>query len=172
MSDCRVQGAFAFRCSPAEAALIEEGFQLSDDLIAGLAACEPSVEFRAHFPLETKDDIFSSSRGIFCDAENPSFGADLRVAGGGDAPDACEVMISSITDLQPDPISELIHRCCQPALARHSLSFECCVTTTPAEIGGFHGGWCTIFADRIVLETTTAALDYCIATNMGRRTSP
>lgn len=158
MADSFVQGSFGFTCSMDEAALIEEAWQLSADLSGGFEPGSVSPEFLAIFPPKTQDDLFSGFTAIFDDAAFPEFGADLRVENSADDPSICTVSIFSMTDFQPDPIAALIQRCCGASLAGSAIGFEWSFSCSRPRRDSFGGGWCAIFADRIVFETTREAL--------------
>lgn len=79
MADSFVQGAFAFTCSIDEAALIEEAWQHSADLMGEFEPSSVSPEFLAIFPANGDRGALSGFTAIFDDAQFPDFGADLRV---------------------------------------------------------------------------------------------
>lgn len=78
MADIFVQACFAFTCSNAEMALLEEAFALASDLGAGDEPPPPTAEFAALFPPTSADDIWSGFRGIFCDADFIDMGAEIE----------------------------------------------------------------------------------------------
>ncbi|OAN53645.1 hypothetical protein A7Q26_05575 [Sphingobium sp. TCM1] len=173
MADSFVQGSFAFTCSIDEAALIEEAWQLSADLSGGFEPGSASPEFLAIFPAKTLDDLLSGFTSIFDDAAFPEFGADMRVENSADDPAICTVSISSTTDFQPDPIAALIQRCCAASLAGSAIGFEWSFSCSRPHRDSFGGGWCAIFADRIVHETTRGALSSVLESgNLTTRADP
>lgn len=158
MADSFVQAAFAFTCSIDEAALIEEAWQLSADLMGGFEPGSVSPEFLAFFPANGEGDALSGFTAIFSDALFPDFGADLRVENSVEKPKTCTVSIYGTTDFQPDPIAALIHRCCKASLADCPIGFDWSYSCTKPFRDSFGGGWCAIFPDRIEIETTHEAL--------------
>lgn len=173
MADSFVQGSFGFTCSIDEAALIEEAWQLSADLSAGFEPGSVSSAFLAIFPANTQDDLFSGFTSIFDDAAFPEFGADLRVENSADDPKVCTVSIFSTTDFQPDPIAALIQRCCAASLAGSAIGFEWSFSCSRPYRDSFGGGWCAVFADRIVHGTTRGVLSRALeSANLMTRADP
>lgn len=173
MADSFVQGSFAFTSSIDEAALIEQAWQLSADLSNGFEPGSVSPELLAIFPPKTHDDLYSGFTSIFDDAAFPEFGAELRVENWADGPRICTVSIFSTTDFQPDPIAALIQRCCAASLAGSAIGFEWSFSCSRPYRDSFGGGWCAIFADRVVLETTRGALSKAIGSaNVMTRADP
>ncbi len=158
MAETYFQGSFAFTCTNAEMALIEEAFQASCDLTAGLEVSAPSTEFLTVFPPVALDDPWSGFRDIFCDPDFPTFGVDFEGGNSiGDA-DICTAILFGTTDFQPEPIATLLHRCCQESLRKRPIGFEWAVACSKPRIGEFGGGFCAIFADRIVIQSTSEGL--------------
>lgn len=162
MADYFTKASFAFTCSARETALIEEAFQLADDLQAGLDSAAPSPEFLAIFP-SVNADPFAGFRAIFADSEFPEFGAELETASQPHDAATCTVRIFSMGDFQPEPIAALIHRTCAPSLREAPVGFEWAMTCSRARLDGFGGGWCAIFADRIEFGSTGQSLATAIA---------
>lgn len=158
MADTYVQGSFVFTCSNAEMALIEEAFQASYDLTAGLEPSAPSTEFLAAFPRVAPEDPWSGFRDIFCDPDFPTFGVDFEGGNSIADPDICTVILFGTTDFQAEPIATLLQRCCQASLCKQPIGFEWAVTCSKPRIGEFGGGFCAIFADRIVIQATSEGL--------------
>ena len=158
MADHFIQGSFAFTCSIAEAALIEEAWQLAADLMWDFDPAPISDELLAVFPPSLADKPLSGFTAIFDDANLPDFGADIQVENLIEDPKTCSVSIYSDTDFQPWPIAGLIQRCCQPTLAIAPIGFDWSLTCSKPRIEGFGGGWCAIFPDRIEIESTRQAL--------------
>lgn len=162
MADCYTQGSFAFTCSHAEMALIEEAFQASYDFADGGTPTEPTLEFLAAFPPITSDDPWSGFLAIFDDPDFPSFGVDFEGGSTLDQPDVSSISFLSMTDFQPAALGELIHHCCQDTLRQASIGFEFAFSCSRARRDEFGGGWCAVFADRIEIETTREALSRAI----------
>ena len=158
MADSYVQGSFAFTCSHAEMALIEEAFQASFDLQDRNGQGEPSLEFIAAFPPVMPDDPWSGFLAIFPDPDFPNFGVDFEGGNTLDRPDVSTVHLYSMADFQPDALAALIQHCCQSTLRQAPIGFEWACSCSRARIGEFSGGWCAVFADRIAIETTGEAL--------------
>jgi len=163
MADMFVQASFAFQCSSAEMALLEEGFQASYDLSADCMApdAQPSPDFAALFP-GLPGDPWSGFLSMFADPDFPSFGADLQ---GGNAIGETKVtaVITAECVFEPEPVAHLIQRCCQATLATEPIGFEWSVTCSKMRIGEFGGGWCAIFPDRIEFETTAEVLSQALS---------
>lgn len=162
MADCYVQGSFAFTCSHAEMALIEEAFQASYDLGDGDTPTKPTPEFLAAFPPVSSGDPWSGFLAIFPDPDFPNFGVDFEGGNTLDQPGVSTVIFSSTTDFQPDALAALIQRCCRATLRQAPIGFEWALSCSRARIGEFGGGWCAVFADRIEIETTREALSCAI----------
>ncbi|CCW16719.1 hypothetical protein EBBID32_10570 [Sphingobium indicum BiD32] len=158
MADSYVQGSFAFTCSHAEMALLEEAFQASYDLQDERTPTDFTPEFLAVFPPTSPDDPCSGFLAIFPDCDFPNFGVDFEGGNTLDQPMVSTVIFSSTTDFQPDALAGLIQRCCQATLREAPIGFEWACSCSRARIGEFSGGWCAIFADRIEIETTGEAL--------------
>lgn len=158
MADTYVQGCFAFSCSPAEMALLEEAFQASYGLGEGYNpdTVSPSPEFLALFPA-SEDDRWAGFRDIFSDRDFPSFGAVLTGSNLADPLMVAAVVTSEIA-LDPEALAKLIQRCCSATLLTGPIGFEWSVTCSRMRAGEFGGGWCAIFHDRIEIETTGEAL--------------
>lgn len=158
MADTYVQGCFAFSCSPAEMALLEEAFQASYDLGEGYNpdTVNPSPEFLALFP-PSEGDRWAGFRDIFSDRDSPSFGAVLTGSNLADPLMVAAVVTSEIA-LDPEAIAKLIQRCCSATLLIGPIGFEWSVTSSRMRVGEFGGGWCAISHDRIEIETTGQAL--------------
>lgn len=162
MADSYVQGSFAFTCSHAEMALIEEAFQASYDLGDGDTPTEPTSEFLAAFPPITSDDPWSGFLAIFDDPDFPNFGVDFEGGNTLDRPGVSAISFSSMTDFQPSALAELIRHCCQTTLREAPIGFEWACSCSRPRIGHFSGGWCAVFADRVEIETTGEALSHAM----------
>ena len=158
MADHFIQGSFAFTCSIAEVALIEEAWQLAADLMGDFKPDPISDELKAVFPPTIGDKPLSGFTAIFDDANFPDFGADIRVANSIEDPKTCTVTIYSTIDFQPWPIAGVIQRCCQSSLAIAPVGFDWSFTCTKPNLDSFGGGWCAVFPDRIEIEFTREAL--------------
>lgn len=77
MADMWIQGSFAFRCTPAERALIEEAVNAGHDLCAGVDGEPPGPELLAAFPPTDLADPWSGFRDAFADPDFPTVGADF-----------------------------------------------------------------------------------------------
>jgi len=166
MADCYVQGSFAFTCSHAEMALIEEAFQASYDLGDGDIPTEPSPEFLEAFPPASSGDPWSGFLAIFPDPDFPNFGVDFEGGNTLDQPGVSTVIFSSMTDFQPDALAALIQRCCQATLRQAPIGFEWACSCSRARIGEFGGGACAVFPDRIVFHTTAQMLNRALNSEM------
>lgn len=162
MSETYVQGSFAFTCSHAEMALIEEAILAGDALMEGCEPADPSPEFLTAFPPVATSDRWSGFRAIFSDPLHPSFGVELEGGNSMDDPGVNIVWIYGKADFQPDPIAALIHRCCRDALAKGAIGFEWACSGSSARLDVFGGGWCAIFANRIEFGTTSEALSHAV----------
>lgn len=162
MADSYVQGSFAFTCSHAEMALIEEAFQASYDLGDGDTTTEPTPEFLAAFPPKLTDAPWSGFLGIFDDPDFPNFGVEFEGGNTLDQPGVSTVAFWSMTDFQPASLGELIRHCCQDTLRQAPIGFEFAFSCSRARRDEFGGGWCAVFADRIEIETTREALSHAI----------
>lgn len=158
MADSYVQGSFAFTCTIKEAALIEEAWQIANDLGCEIEPASVTPEFLAIFPPINEDDQFSGFTAIFDDPEFPDFGAHLAVQKLTDNSKTCSVSIYGMADFQPDPISVLIQLCCQNSLTKAPIGFDWSFTCTRPYRDSFGGGWCAIFPDQIEFQTTRQAL--------------
>ncbi|MCH2220327.1 MAG: hypothetical protein MK097_08415 [Dechloromonas sp.] len=158
MADSYVQGSFAFTCTNAEMALIEEAFQASYDLEAGSTSGDPTPEFLAAFPPLEPGDPWSGFVGIFPDPDFPNFGVDFEGGNTLDRPDVSTVHLYSTTDFQPDALARLIQHCCQSTLQQAPIGFEWACSCSRARIGEFGGGAGAIFPDRIVFDNTAQML--------------
>lgn len=158
MADSYVQGSFAFTCTKAEAALIEECWQHASALVLDLDPEEPSADFLTIFPPKEGGDHFSGFLEIFHDANFPDFGADLSVESEPDDAQQSALVIYSLTDFQPDPIANLIFRCCQEILKQSPIGFDWSYSCDRPRIDHFGGGFCAIFPDRIEFQTTNRQL--------------
>lgn len=163
MADCYVQGSFAFTCTDAEMALIEEAFQASYDLEAGDTPGDPTQEFLTVFPPLEANDPWSGFVAIFPDPDFPNFGVDFEGGNTLDRPDVSTVHFYSTTDFQPDALAHLIRHCCQETLRQAPIGFEWACSCSRPRVGEFGGGACVIFADRVVFETTRAMLERVLA---------
>jgi len=158
MADHFIQGSFAFTCSIAEAALIEEAWQLAADLMGEFEPDSISDELLAVFPPTISDKPLSGFTAIFDDANFPDLGAEIRVANSLEDPKTCTVTIYSTIDFQPWPIAGLIQRCCQSSLAVAPVGFDWSYSCNKPRLDSFGGGWCAVFSDRIEIETTKEVL--------------
>lgn len=158
MANNHVAASFLFTCSNAEMALLEEAFEASYDLNADFDGAEPSAEFLEIFPPTDADDPWSGFRAMFSDPDFPTFGAEISGGNSLDSPTLCEVFIFGETEFQPEPIANLIHRCCQTTLKQAPIGFEWAETCSKPRPGEFGGGWCAIFPDRVEIETTHEAV--------------
>lgn len=158
MADYGIQGSFAFTCTNAEMALLEEVFQASDDLMAECDPSAPSLEFLAAFPPSDATDPFNGFPVIFDDRDFPSTGADLEGGNSIEDPTHSTVAIHGGTDFQPYTIAVIIQSCCKETLRAAPIGFEWACSCSKLRTDGFSGGWCAIFADRIEVETTGEAL--------------
>lgn len=158
MADIYTQGSFAFTCSNAEMALLEEAFQASCDIQHGDEPADPTPEFLAAFPPTEADDPWTGFLAIFPDSQFPSFGVEFEGGNTLEQPDVSTVFLYGMTDFQPDAIAGLIHRCCQDSLRKAPIGFEWACSCSRPRVGHFSGGWCAVFADRIEIETTGEVL--------------
>ncbi|AZI37674.1 hypothetical protein NT2_06_02250 [Caenibius tardaugens NBRC 16725] len=162
MADSYTQGSFAFTCSHAEMALIEEAFQASYDLGDGDTPAEPTPEFLMAFPSVAPDDTWSGFLAIFDDPDFPNFGVEFEGGNTLDQPGVSIVSFWSMTDFQPAALGQLIRHCCQDTLRQAPIGFEFAFSCSRARRDEFGGGWCAVFADRIEIETTREVLSRAI----------
>ncbi|WP_332812674.1 hypothetical protein [Sphingomonas sp.] len=163
MADIWIQGSFAFRCTAAECALIEEvanaGYALANDD----APDPPSAALLAAFPPDDANARWSGFREAFNDPEFPTIGADFIAETCPDDPSARIVCFASMDDFDAAAIAVVIQRCCPETLAKGPIGFEWAMTCSKPRIGEFGGGWCAIFADRIEIDATNEALSRALA---------
>ncbi|RQW46146.1 hypothetical protein [Novosphingobium sp. LASN5T] len=162
MADSYVQGSFAFTCTNAEMALIEEAFQASCDLEAGGTPADPTPEFLVAFPPGDPADPWSGFLTIFSDPDFPEFGVEFEGGNSLEHPDISTICFYSTTDFQPDALAHLIQHCCQDTLTKAPIGFEWACSCSKPRIGEFGGGWCAVFADRIEIESTREALSQAL----------
>lgn len=158
MADTWLQGSFAFRCTPAERALIEEAVNAGHDLCADVDGEPPGPELLAAFPPTDPADPWSGFRNVFANPDFPTVGADFASERSADDPSICIASFASMDDFDPYAVATVIQRCCPETLARGPIGFEWAMVCSKPRIGEFGGGWCAIFADRIELESTGEAL--------------
>lgn len=158
MADLFIQACFAFFCTNAEMALLEEGFQAASDLTDGHDPGRPSPEFAARFPPISPTDPWSGLRAIFCDPDYPDFGSTLEGCNSLEHPGHCTVTITGEISFQPEPVAALIQRCCRDTILRAPIGFEWSFSMSKPVIGGFGGGWCAIHPDRIACICTSEML--------------
>ncbi|MBB5686317.1 hypothetical protein [Sphingobium boeckii] len=163
MADYCVQGCFAFRCTSAECALIEEVFDIAARLMNDEDGIAPSAAFLSAFPATSADDRLSGFRSIFSDPQYPEIGAAFDQGVDQVQPTLHEARFWSDTDFQPYPVAEIIRHCCQDTLAKTPVGFAWAQSCSRPRVDGFGGGWCAIFCDRIVIETTSDALAQALA---------
>lgn len=159
MADSYVQGSFAFTCSHAEMALLEEAYQASCDLQHGGEPADPTPEFLAAFPPTDIESPWSGFLAIFPDPDFPTFGVDFEGGNTLERPEISTVIFYSTTDFQPDALAALIQRCCQATLRQAPIGFEWACSCSKPRIGEFGGGACAIFPDRIVFNNTAQMLE-------------
>jgi hypothetical protein len=154
MADHHVQGSFAFTCTAAESALIEEAWQHAADLLGNFTPGEPSAAFLAAFMPMDLANPFNGLLAIFDDPAFPDFGAEIQIEGDAEY----VVSIYGTTDFQPGPIAELIRHCCQESLKARPIGFDWSYACSRPRRDSFGGGWCAIFADHVEFETTQEQL--------------
>lgn len=163
MADNWSQASFAFQCTAAECALIEEA------MAAGfaLAGCDdpdpPSAALLAGFPPVGADDVWSGYREAFDDPDFPGARADFVADICRDDPLARIACFSSMDDFDAYGIAVTVQRCCGETLAKGPVGFEWAMICSKPRVGEFGGGWCAIFADRIEIETTGEPLSRALA---------
>lgn len=158
MADTWIQGSFAFRCTLAERALVQEAVFAGHDICAALDTDPPSPALLAVFPPTDAADPWSGFRDALPDPEFPTIGGDFAARDDPDDPSSCIATFASMDDFDPAAIATVIQRCCAETLAKGPIGFEWAVTCSKPRIGEFGGGWCAIFLDRIELESTGEAL--------------
>jgi len=163
MADYWTQGSFAFRCTAAERALIEEAVNASRDLCAGIEPDPPSAALLAAFPPTDPAAPLSGFRSAFGDYDYPHVGGDFAAADDRDDADHCIATFASMDDFEPAVIAMLIQRCCPETLAKGPVGFEWAMVCSKPRIDEFGGGWCAIFADRIEMETTAEVLERALS---------
>lgn len=171
MADSYVQGSFAFSCTHAELALIEEAFEASYAFMAEDTTRDPSPEFLAAFAPVKPGDPWSGFLAIFPDPDFPDFGVEFEAGNACDHPEVSTVFLYSTTDFQPDALAQLIRHCCQDTLRQAPIGFEWACTCSRPKLGEFGGGACAIFADGTVFKTTGAMLMTCCR-NQATRAGP
>ena len=163
MADIWIQGSFAFRCTAAECALIEEvanaGYALANDD----APDPPSAALLAAFPPDDANARWSGFREAFNDPEFPTIGADFIAETCPDDPSARIVCFASMDDFDAYAIAVVVQRCCAETLSKGPIGFDWAMTCSKPRIGEFGSGWCAIFADRIEIDATNEALSRALA---------
>ena len=157
MAEFRTQASFAFRCSNAEMALLEEAFLAAANLAYGCAPDPPPPELLAIFP-PTGDDVWSRLRGVFADPAFPILGVDLEGSNTLHDPTRCAVNVYGTTDVDPGAVALLIQRCCPESLEQAPVGFGYCWSCSKPRVGAFGGGLWVIHPDRIDSGTTGEAL--------------
>ncbi|MCP3732157.1 hypothetical protein M9978_17175 [Sphingomonas sp. MG17] len=161
MADTYIQACFVFSCTAAEWSLLQEAFTLSLDLCAELTPEPRSAAFMALFPASGSDP-WAGFSALFGGSSLPDFGCDL--AGGAEMEGTrWQAIISAETSFEPDAVAQLIQRCCNETLAQGPIGFEWSVSCSRQRIDEFGGGWCAVFADRIVLRWTRDQLRSAMA---------
>lgn len=172
MAETYFSASFAFSCTNAEMALMEEAFSVSEDLNCEMEPPSPSPEFLNAFPPTQGGDQWSGFLALFDDPNFPMLGADLSGGNSANEPAISTALISGTTDFQPWAIAELIRRCCQASLGLAPIGFEWAVTCSRARPGEFGGGRCAIFADRVDIQSTGEALNHALAAGTPSRRLP
>lgn len=157
MADSYTQAIFAFSCSNAEMALLEEAFLAADSLARDYDPDPPSSELLAIFSPDG-NDIWSGLRGIFTDPDHPGHGAGIEGGNTLADLDRCHVANYEMTDFEPGAVAALIQRCCRATLAEAPFGFEYSWRCSKPRIGEFGGGWCVVHPDRIDSGATSDAL--------------
>lgn len=157
MADTWIQASFAFTCSNAEMALLEEAVLAAAHLADDFEPDPPSSEFLAIFP-PVDDDVWSGFRNLFTDPDFPSFGAEIEGGNSIDRPDTSTVTLFGTTDFDPNAVARLIQRCCRESLEAEPIAFEYCWSCSKPCVGEFGGGWCVIHPERLDSGTTGEAL--------------
>ncbi|PZU05744.1 MAG: hypothetical protein DI606_19110 [Sphingobium sp.] len=145
-------------------ALLEEAFLACANLDAEFEPDDPSPEFLASFPPTDGGDHWSGLLSLFDEPHFPSLGAELSGGNSLEDPAHCTAVISGTTDFQPWSVAQIIQRCCRATLALEPLGFEWAVTCSRPRPGEFGGGYCAIFADRVVLQSTGESLSQALVT--------
>jgi hypothetical protein len=159
MADTYLQGSFAFRCTTAEADLLVEALRALHHIMMEDEPELPSPAMMEIFPPSRADAPWSGLIDVMPDPDFPSINADFSRDDVPDMPGMATIVLSSMEDFQPLEIAELIHGCCRTTLAIAPVGFEWAVTCSRPRIDEFGGGWCAVFADRILYENTGRALD-------------
>lgn len=165
MANTFLSASFVIRCTNAEMALLEEAFLACANLDAEFEPDDPSPEFLASFPPTDGGDHWSGLLSLFDEPHFPSLGAALSGGNSLEDPAHCTAVISGTTDFQPWSVAQIIQRCCRATLALEPLGFEWAVTCSRPRPGEFGGGYCAIFADRVVLQSTGESLSQALATD-------
>lgn len=158
MPESYVQGAFTFSCTAAEAALLHEGWEIASDLTVDAQAPEPSAALLAMLPPVQGGNPFSGLTSLFCDLDNPDFGAVLEIVGDPRRSDRSIVTFHGLSDLQPEPLADFIRICCQDTLKQAPIGFTWGFGGDRPILDSFGGGWAAIFPDRIDFGSTSRAL--------------
>jgi hypothetical protein len=163
MADTFIQGSFAFRCLPADCALLDETITALNAITKGDEPEPPGKRAAALFPPSRCEEPWSGLVDLMPDPDRPGINADFDWVIDPDDPHVATVYLSSMTDFEPGSIAELIHLCCQESLTLGPVGFEWAVTCSRPRIDEFGGGWCVIFADRIEFNRTGEALTRAMA---------
>ena len=156
MADTFIQASFAFACSHAEMALLEEAFLAAANLAADMEPDPPSPEFLDIFP-PSGGDAWRGFRTLFADPHFPDFGAEIEGANTLTDPGLCQATIFGMTDFEPNAVARLIQLCCRESLRQAPVGFEYCWTCNKPRVGELGGGWCVVHPDRIESGTTDEA---------------
>ncbi|MDJ0277685.1 hypothetical protein QLH51_12845 [Sphingomonas sp. 2R-10] len=157
MAETWIQASFAFTCSNAEMALLEEAFLAAANLADDFEPDPPSPEFFVIFPPDG-DDAWSGLRRIFTDPDFPSLGAGIEGGNSIEHPDRSVVHVFGTTDFQPNAIASLTQRCCRASLEQAPIGFEYSWSCSKPRVGEFGGGWCVVHPDHLDSGTTGEAL--------------
>lgn len=158
MAENWVQGSFAFRCSLAEADLLEEAMRALMDIMMEDDAEPPDAAMAAIFPPTRAGEPWSGLVDLMPDPEFPGIHADWSSEVAPDDPNAAIIAFYSMEDFDPFALAELIRGCCRDTLAKGPIGFEWAATCSKPRIGEFGGGWCAVFADRIEADATGSAM--------------
>jgi len=144
-----LRGAFTFSCAAAEAALIQEAWQIAAILMTGGTPPPPGAALVALFPPTGGDDPFSGLTALFDDPDQPDFGIELGLAADPDDPGRCRVTFHGLRTFQPAPLADLVRICCQATLRQEPITFVWNRGTDRPVFGRLGGGWAAIFPHRI-----------------------
>src|SRR3546814_13503535 len=121
MADYWTQGSFAFQCTQAERALLDEAFAAAQLLCRGEDAGEPSSALLAAVPPQAGGPPWGGFVTRFTYPEFPHFGAVLASQAVADDPSCADIVISGSDEFEVEASAAGVPRCgVQPLATNHN----------------------------------------------------